>query len=130
MHQVVKYDSNLIPPDDDPSKYSQADIQNRILGSKLVLVVEQMQILTIWIVKSCLLSMYNRMTLVLPQHKIVIGTSIYVATAFVRIALWRTVRWLLTFDYRLSWRYYISRYGVDRSVSIGLFPHTPVSVET
>jgi hypothetical protein len=96
MHQIVKYDSNLIPPGDDPSKYSQADINNRIFGSKLVLVVEQMQILTIWIVKSCLLIMYNRMTHVLPQHKIVVGTSIYVATSFVRITL-PAIRPSLTF---------------------------------
>lgn len=83
MHEITKTSSNLIPPGDDISQYSQAEIKNRIYGSKLVLVVEQMQILTIWLVKACLLIMYERMTLVLPQHKIVIGTSIYVAVSFV-----------------------------------------------
>ncbi|KAF7675283.1 nucleotide-binding domain-containing protein [Alternaria burnsii] len=83
MHQIAKTSSNLIPPGDDVSQYSKAEIKMRVYGSKLVLVVEQMQLLTIWLVKACLLIMYNRMTLVLPQHKIVVATSIYVAVAFV-----------------------------------------------
>lgn len=86
MSLIVKTSSNLIPPDDDVSKYSPEEIKDRVFGSKLVLVVEQMQILTIWLVKTCLLVMYNRMTMVLPQHKIVIATSIYVGVAFVRIS--------------------------------------------
>ncbi|EUC30906.1 hypothetical protein COCCADRAFT_28287 [Bipolaris zeicola 26-R-13] len=83
MHQVAKTSSNLIPPGDDISQYTQAEINTRIYGSKLVLVVEQMQILTIWLIKACLLIMYNRMTLVLPQHKIVVATSVYVGVSFV-----------------------------------------------
>ena len=83
MHQVAKTSSNLIPPGDDISQYTQAEINTRIYGSKLVLVVEQMQILTIWLIKACLLIMYNRMTLVLPQHKTVVATSVYVAVSFV-----------------------------------------------
>jgi hypothetical protein len=83
MVQVVKTNSNLLEPGSDVSKYSQAEIDNRIYGSKLVLVVEQMQILTTWLVKTCLLIMYNRMTLALPQHWVVQGTAIYVGVAFV-----------------------------------------------
>ncbi|KAI8940167.1 hypothetical protein NX059_003874 [Plenodomus lindquistii] len=83
MHEIVKTNSNLIPPGDDVSQYTATEIDNRVYGSKLVLGVEQMQILTIWLIKSCLLIMYNRMTIVLPQHKIVIVTSIYVGVAFV-----------------------------------------------
>jgi hypothetical protein len=85
MSQVVRTNSNLIPPGEDVAQYSSAEIQGRIYGSKLVLVVEQMQILTLWLIKTCLLIMYNRMTLVLPQHRIVVATSIYVAVAFVCI---------------------------------------------
>ncbi|KAI0580434.1 hypothetical protein Ptr902_10694 [Pyrenophora tritici-repentis] len=83
MHEVAKTSSNLIPPGDDVSKYSEAEIHTRIYGSKLVLVVEQMQLITIWLVKACLLIMYNRMTMVLPQHKIVIWTAVYVGISFV-----------------------------------------------
>lgn len=83
MSLIVKTSSNLIPPEDDVSRYSPEEIRSRIYGSKLVLVVEQMQLLTIWLIKTCLLIMYNRMTLVLPQHKIVVATSIYVGVGFV-----------------------------------------------
>ena len=85
MHEITKTSSNLIPPEDDVSKYTQAEVNNRIYGSKLVLVVEQMQILTIWLIKACLLIMYDRMTTVLPQHKIVVATSIYVGVSLVCI---------------------------------------------
>lgn len=44
---------------------SQAEIDERIRGSKWVLVVEQMQIITIWTMKYCLLLMYNRLTYVI-----------------------------------------------------------------
>jgi hypothetical protein len=83
MHIVVRTNSNLVPSDTDVNKFSDQEINDRIHGSKIVLVVEQMQILTIWIIKACLLIMYRRMTLVLPQRRIVIGTSIYVAIGFV-----------------------------------------------
>ena len=83
MSKVVQAQSNLIEPGIDVSSFTRDEIDGRIFGSKLVLGIEQMQILTIWLVKSCLLIMYNRMTLVLPQHRIVIGTAIYVAVAFV-----------------------------------------------
>jgi hypothetical protein len=64
MHKIVVTSSNLIPPDENVNQYDQAEIHRRIYGSKLVLVVEQMQILTIWLVKACLLIMYYRMTYV------------------------------------------------------------------
>jgi hypothetical protein len=57
--------TNLIDPDDDTVDLTPENIQQRILGSKLVIVVEQMQILTIWTVKACLLFMFGRLTLVL-----------------------------------------------------------------
>lgn len=86
MTQVVRTSSNLLEPGEDISRFSQEEIESRIYGSKLVLVVEQMQILTIWLIKACLLIMYTRMTHVLPQRRIVIATSIYVAITFVSIA--------------------------------------------
>lgn len=64
MHVVSTTSSNLIEPGLDVSTFSPDDIKHRVLGSKLVLVVEQMQCITIWLVKACLLLMYRRMTLV------------------------------------------------------------------
>lgn len=62
MHLVVHSSSNLIAPDEDISSFSPEEIKSRIFGSKLVVVVEQMQCCTIWLVKACLLLMYKRMT--------------------------------------------------------------------
>jgi hypothetical protein len=69
MHKIVVTSSNLIPPDENVNQYDQAEIHRRIYGSKLVLVVEQMQILTTWLVKACLLIMYYRMTYVNPSFR-------------------------------------------------------------
>jgi hypothetical protein len=62
MHIVVHTSSNLIEPGKDVSEFSQQEIDARIYGSKLVLVIEQLQCCTIWLVKACLLLMYSRMT--------------------------------------------------------------------
>jgi hypothetical protein len=62
MHVVLNTSSNLIAPNENQSAFTPEEIKERIYGSKLVLVVEQMQILTIWLIKACLLIMYNRMT--------------------------------------------------------------------
>jgi hypothetical protein len=61
MSIISQTSSNLI----DPSEHvvlDTAEIDKREYGSKWVLVVEQMQILTIWLIKYCLLLMYNRLT--------------------------------------------------------------------
>lgn len=83
MHIVLHTNSNLIPPGVDPATFSPEDIKERIYGSKLVLVVEQMQILTIWILKACMLLMYFRLTTLLPQQAFVKILAVYVAVAFV-----------------------------------------------
>ncbi|KAK3618190.1 hypothetical protein LTR56_021401 [Elasticomyces elasticus] len=59
---VRNTNSNLIPPGYDTSHLSQQDIRERTYGSKLILVVEQCQICTIWLAKACLLTMYFRLT--------------------------------------------------------------------
>lgn len=82
MHVVSNMSSNLIAPNENQSTFTPEEIKERIYGSKLVLVVEQMQILTIWLIKACLLIMYNRMTMLLPQHKIVKFIAVYVALGF------------------------------------------------
>ncbi|KAF2643733.1 hypothetical protein P280DRAFT_466474 [Massarina eburnea CBS 473.64] len=83
MHFVVKTSSNLIEPGQDVSRFSQHEIASRIYGSKLVVVVEQMQCCTIWLVKACLLLMYWRLTALLPQHRVVLLVSIYTFFGFV-----------------------------------------------
>jgi hypothetical protein len=61
---IITYtSSNLIDPNDH-TELSPENIEERVFGSKMVLVTEQMQIMTIWAVKVCLLIMYNRLTYV------------------------------------------------------------------
>lgn len=43
MHVVSTTSSNLIEPGVDVATFSRSEIDHRVLGSKLVLVVEQMQ---------------------------------------------------------------------------------------
>lgn len=115
MSRLVETSSNLIPPGEDVSQYSQREIDDRIFGSKLVLVVEQMQILTIWLIKTCLLIMYNRMTLVLPQHRVVIVTSVYVAVTFVGF-IHDSLNMGTDTVCRLLWRFCTLLFGVDLSI--------------
>jgi hypothetical protein len=61
---VAHTSSNLLEPGTDLNTMSQADKNERIHGSKLILVVEQMQLSTIWLVKGCLIILYYRLTYV------------------------------------------------------------------
>ena len=47
INYVNKYGSNLLPPGSDPYTLSQTEHMRRVLGSKLVLVVEQSQCVTV-----------------------------------------------------------------------------------
>ena len=62
INVVEHTSSNLIPPGYDIEHMTDADIAERTLGSKLILVVENCQIITIWGAKLCLLIMYLRLT--------------------------------------------------------------------
>ncbi|KAI5206902.1 hypothetical protein E4T42_05047 [Aureobasidium subglaciale] len=59
---VAKSDSNLLPPGFDVSSLTSQEVHDREYGSKLVLVVEQCQIITVWCEKLCLLFLYQRLT--------------------------------------------------------------------
>jgi hypothetical protein len=79
---IAHTSSNLINPDEQVVLTPQ-EIADREYGSKMVLVVEQMQILTTWLVKCCLLIMYSRLTLSLKQHLVVKIVAVYVGVGFV-----------------------------------------------
>lgn len=59
---VANADTNLLPPGFDVNSLTATDKAHREYGSKLVLVVEQCQILTTWSIKVCMLIMYLRLT--------------------------------------------------------------------
>ena len=59
---VAHTSSNLLEPGSDLATMSQSERNERVFGSKLILVVEQMQCVTIWLVKACLIILYHRLT--------------------------------------------------------------------
>lgn len=61
---VENTNTNLINPSGPALELSPEDINERIFGSKLVFVIEQMQLITTWTVKIILLIQYGRLTLV------------------------------------------------------------------
>ncbi|KAI8631522.1 hypothetical protein F5Y19DRAFT_473195 [Xylariaceae sp. FL1651] len=94
---LIHKHSNLIDPKHPPT-LTPGDIAERTFGSKLVVVVEQMQILTIWLVKTCLLILYSRLTFGLRQKiavKIVAG---YVAFGFVLMEILYFAVWCRPFN--------------------------------
>ncbi|KLU85643.1 hypothetical protein MAPG_04665, partial [Magnaporthiopsis poae ATCC 64411] len=54
--------SNLYPPE-LAGTFSESEIQDRIYGSKIVVISEQAMLSVIYIVKTCVIIMYTRMTL-------------------------------------------------------------------
>ncbi|KFH48815.1 hypothetical protein ACRE_003600 [Hapsidospora chrysogenum ATCC 11550] len=82
MNIVAMSSSNLIDPNDTTPLDAQ-NIKDRQFGSKMVLVVEQMQCLTIWTIKTCILIMYNRLTMSLRQNLAVKIVGGYVLLSFV-----------------------------------------------
>ncbi|KAF5018435.1 hypothetical protein F66182_9583 [Fusarium sp. NRRL 66182] len=82
MSIISQTSSNLIDPNDD-TVLDKENIDERVYGSKWVLVVEQMQCITIWLMKYCLLLMYNRLTMSLSQNLAVKFVAAYVTAGFV-----------------------------------------------
>ena len=59
---AAKTSSNLLAPGDNVNQFTPQERAERVYGSKIVLVVEQMQCCTVWLIKACLLLLYNRLT--------------------------------------------------------------------
>ncbi len=74
--------SNLFPPEQF-STFSQEDIEERIKGSKVVVISEQAMLNTIYFNKACMLIMYRRLTMGLRQQRTVMGIAVYVALGWV-----------------------------------------------
>ncbi|KAI0196986.1 hypothetical protein F4808DRAFT_297993 [Astrocystis sublimbata] len=90
-------DSNLIDPAHPPD-LTAAEIERRIIGSKLVLVVEQTQILTIWLIKACLLFMYSRLTFSRVQILCMKLTAAYAGIGFLVMELLYFAVWCRPFN--------------------------------
>lgn len=75
--------SNLLPPGYDIAHMTQQDIDERTLGSKLILVVENCQIVTVWGAKACLLIMYLRLTTLRRENIAIKALLGYVIGSFI-----------------------------------------------
>lgn len=82
MNIIARTSSNLLDPN-EKIVLTPDEISEREFGSKMVLVTEQMQLLTIWLVKGCLLIMFNRLTMSLQQNLAVKIVAGYVVVSFV-----------------------------------------------
>lgn len=97
MNIVADTSSNLIDPA-DTTVLDAANIAQREYGSKMVLVVEQMQCVTIWLVKACLLLMYSRLTMNLKQRVAVKAVAIYAIVGFVVMEILYLAVWCRPFN--------------------------------
>ncbi|KAH7346864.1 hypothetical protein BKA65DRAFT_285935 [Rhexocercosporidium sp. MPI-PUGE-AT-0058] len=70
--------SNLYRPEEFVT-FTEKDIQDRIKGSKIVIVSEQAMLNLIYTIKACMLIMYTRLTLGLQVQRLVLYLSIYVS---------------------------------------------------
>ncbi|KAI9734919.1 MAG: hypothetical protein M1834_001999 [Cirrosporium novae-zelandiae] len=82
LNVVEHVDTNLMTPDELASLTPQS-VKDRTYGSKMVLVVEQSMIMTVWGCKGCLLLMYSKITLALRQHLAVKIVAAYVAVSLI-----------------------------------------------
>ena len=64
LNVVMSVSTNLMLPEEIPALTPQSAAE-RVQGSKLVIVTEQMMLGTIWLCKVCLLLMYDKMTYVI-----------------------------------------------------------------
>jgi len=96
----AKAQSNLLPPGFDVSSLTEQEVAHREYGSKIVVVVEQMQIAVIWACKACLLILYHRLTrMVASKENIAIKIlAVYVALGFVVMEILYFAAWCRPFQ--------------------------------
>lgn len=95
---IVRYtSSNLLPPGYDVNSLSPKDIREREYGSKLILVVEQCQCVTVWGAKACLLIMYLRLTTLRKENLAVKVLCGYVAFGFCFMEIFYFAVWCRPF---------------------------------
>jgi hypothetical protein len=93
INKVTREGSNLFPPGYDLAALSPAERARRVYGSKLVLVIENDQIATIWLAKACLVILYLRLTTLRWQNvaiKVLLGYVVlsYVVMLVLYLGVW------------------------------------------
>jgi hypothetical protein len=98
---VRNTNSNLLPPGYDTAHLSKADIAERTYGSKLILVVEQCQCVSVFGAKTCLIIMYLRLTQVRKENIAIKILAGYVAFGFTFMEIFYFAVWCRPF-----WEYW------------------------
>lgn len=96
----IKAGSNLEPPDFNFGTLTDGQLSQRVYGSKMMIVTEQMQISVIWACKTCLLIMYYRLTrTALRNENIAIRLlSAYVALGYITMQILYFAVWCRPFS--------------------------------
>ncbi|EAW11018.1 putative UbiD family decarboxylase [Aspergillus clavatus NRRL 1] len=97
LGEVDRHGTNGIPMDQIDT-LDRATIPDRIKGSKLVIVVEQMWLLVVWGCKYCLLLLYSTMTSGLWQHRFVKIIGAFCVFSFVLIEILFFAAWCRPFS--------------------------------
>ena len=81
---IVRFaNSNLLPPGFDIASLTPSDVRDRTYGSKLILVVEQSQIVCVFGSKACLLLLYARLTTMRRENIAIKVLAGYVTFGFI-----------------------------------------------
>ncbi|KAF2737450.1 hypothetical protein EJ04DRAFT_574622 [Polyplosphaeria fusca] len=92
--------SNLLPPGFNVSALTAQEKSDREYGSKIVVVVEQMQIAVIWACKACLLILYHRLTRMVNSNEnlFIKLLAAYIALGFVVMEILYFTAWCRPFS--------------------------------
>ncbi|KAE8130890.1 hypothetical protein BDV38DRAFT_289204 [Aspergillus pseudotamarii] len=84
MNSMAQVASNPIVHEENPTPHAVALM---VWGNKMIFIVEQFALSTIWLVKGCLLIVYNRLTLMTKEHSVVKIVTLYVVVSFLIIEI-------------------------------------------
>ncbi|KAL2352064.1 hypothetical protein BJ546DRAFT_237123 [Cryomyces antarcticus] len=96
---VADVNTNLLPPGFDVSELTEQDMKQREYGSKMVLVVEQCQCISVWTVKLTLVIMYYRLTIARKENIAVKLLAGYIAIGFIFMEIFYLGVWCRPFRY-------------------------------
>ncbi|KAE8372221.1 hypothetical protein BDV26DRAFT_274556 [Aspergillus bertholletiae] len=85
-NETAQHGSNYIPLE-KALALTEEEHEDAIYGSKMTFILEHFTLVSLWLVKACLLIIYNRLTLGLREHLVVKVLAVYVAASFVIIEL-------------------------------------------
>ncbi|KAE8421981.1 hypothetical protein BDV36DRAFT_303747 [Aspergillus pseudocaelatus] len=86
VNETAQHGSNYIPLEKALS-LTEEEHDDAVYGSIMTFILEHFTLVSLWLVKACLLIIYNRLTLGLREHLAVKVLAVYVAASFVIIEI-------------------------------------------